>query len=330
MTILETFIKLRDDLKLWVTNNLKEKANITYVDNKVADIDFPVDSVNGKTGAVQLTAADVGALSEDTVIPSLEGVATEDYVDGAVEGLATEVYVDDIVVQKSQVQMITNETSEVLQILKIHKLTQEEYDQKLSDGTCDDNALYLTPDEEIDLSPYATIEQLNEKANVSHNHDDVYYTESEMDTMLLDKADVKHNHDDVYETKGAAETALDSAKSYADNAASSVKDDLLNGAGAAYDTLKELGDLINENTDAIEALEIVASGKANADHNHNDIYYTETEIDSKVSAINTSISNSLNEAKSYSNSNLNIAQTYTDSAVAQKTQVQIITWEDDD
>ena len=36
MTILETLIKLRDDLKLWVTNNLKTKANISYVDNAVA------------------------------------------------------------------------------------------------------------------------------------------------------------------------------------------------------------------------------------------------------------------------------------------------------
>lgn len=36
MTILETFIKLRDDLKLWATNNLKTKANISYVDESVA------------------------------------------------------------------------------------------------------------------------------------------------------------------------------------------------------------------------------------------------------------------------------------------------------
>lgn len=32
MTILETFIKLRDDIKTWVTNNLNQKANISYVD----------------------------------------------------------------------------------------------------------------------------------------------------------------------------------------------------------------------------------------------------------------------------------------------------------
>lgn len=67
------------------------------------------------------------------------------------------------------------------------------------------------------------------------------------------KADTNHNHDDVYETKGAA---------------AAVKDELLNGAGEAYDTLKELGELIDENIDAIEALEIVASAKP--DWNQND------------------------------------------------------------
>jgi hypothetical protein len=35
MTILETFIQLRDDIKLWVTNNLKTKANISYVDESL-------------------------------------------------------------------------------------------------------------------------------------------------------------------------------------------------------------------------------------------------------------------------------------------------------
>lgn len=46
--------------------------------------------------------------------------------------------------------------------------------------------------------------------------------------------------------------------------AAAVKNDLLNGAGSAYDTLKELGDLIDVNVDAIDALETVAASKANA------------------------------------------------------------------
>ena len=86
----------------------------------------------------------------------------------------------------------------------------------------------------------------------------------DVDELSNQKADVGHNHNEAYDTKGAADTALASAKTYADSAAAKVKDDLLNGAGAAYDTLKELGDLIDDNQDAIEALETVATGKADA------------------------------------------------------------------
>ena len=68
----------------------------------------------------------------------------------------------------------------------------------------------------------------------------------------------------AYDAAGTAQTkadaALASAKSYADG----IKNDLLNGAGTAYDTLKELGDLIDDNTDAIDALETVAASKADA------------------------------------------------------------------
>lgn len=67
---------------------------------------------------------------------------------------------------------------------------------------------------------------------------------------------------------GSASSALASAKTYADSVGASVKNDLLNGAGAAYDTLKELGDLIVDNADAIEALETIASGKADKNHTH--------------------------------------------------------------
>lgn len=60
---------------------------------------------------------------------------------------------------------------------------------------------------------------------------------------------------------------------YVNSSISTAKNDLLNGAGDAYDTLKELGDLINENQDALEALETIASSKS--DWNQND----ETAVD---------------------------------------------------
>ena len=105
------------------------------------------------------------------------------------------------------------------------------------------------------------------------------------DTVASGKADADHNHDEDYDALGAADTALASAKTYTDSAATKVKNDLLNGAGDAYDTLKELGDLIDVNVDAIEALETVAAGKADKVHTHDDRYYTETEVDAKIDAI---------------------------------------------
>ena len=101
------------------------------------------------------------------------------------------------------------------------------------------------------------------KAAATHDHNDVYYTESEIDSKLATKSNTDHKHDDLYDAKGAA---------------AQVKNDLLNGAGAAYDTLKELGDLIDTNVDAIEALNTVAAGKADKEHNHDDRYYTEAEV----------------------------------------------------
>lgn len=80
------------------------------------------------------------------------------------------------------------------------------------------------------------------------------------------------------ESKGAANTALASAKEYADSAANKVKNDLLNGAGGAYDTLKELGDLIEDNKDAIDALEDIAAGKADKTHGTHVTYSTTAPV----------------------------------------------------
>ena len=102
----------------------------------------------------------------------------------------------------------------------------------------------------VDLSGKADVGHTHEEyAAVDHKHDE-YLTEHQ---DISGKADVNHNHDDLYEVKGAAEA---------------VKNDLLNGAGEAYDTLKELGDLIANNKSTIEALETVATGKADKEHAH--------------------------------------------------------------
>ena len=45
--------------------------------------------------------------------------------------------------------------TESFSTLKIHKLTQEQYERELEAGRIDESAIYLTPDKEIDLSSYA-------------------------------------------------------------------------------------------------------------------------------------------------------------------------------
>lgn len=47
--------------------------------------------------------------------------------------------------------------TENLSTLKIHKLTKAQYERELEAGRLDPNAIYLTPDEEIDLDSYIFI-----------------------------------------------------------------------------------------------------------------------------------------------------------------------------
>ena len=82
----ETEIKNYDDLLKRVeqleNNGISDEAVAAAVEKYLAanPIEIPVASVNGQTGAVELTAADVGALPADTVIPDTTGLATETYV----------------------------------------------------------------------------------------------------------------------------------------------------------------------------------------------------------------------------------------------------------
>jgi hypothetical protein len=91
--------------------------------------------------------------------------------------------------------MITENVS----TLKIHKLTKAQYERELEAGRIDENALYLTPDEEVDMSLYATVEQLNGKADEEHSHaisevDELQSTLDEIENSISEKANTSHSH----------------------------------------------------------------------------------------------------------------------------------------
>ena len=202
--------------------------------------------------------------------------------------------------------------TENLSTLKIYKLTQEQYDKRLEEGNIEENALYLTPDEAVDLSGYATMEQLDEKADTSHVHNitDVNELQSTLNTLsqnISTKSDTEHTHEISDITN--LQTSLD-------------------GKVSASRTIN--GKVLSEDI-ILSATDIGADVSGSAD---TALGESKAYTDEKVATINSSISNSATETKSYADVGdtltLEASNTYTDNAVAQKSQVQIITWEEND
>lgn len=127
-------------------------------------------------------------------------------------------------------------------------------------------------------------EALGDKANKSHNHDDRYYTESEVDTKLGD-----------YYVKTTVDAKIDAKLGKSDNAVSSTKatqDGNGNVIASTYATKTELSSGL--------------SGKANASHTHDERYYTESEIDTKLNDKLSVSGNAVSATKATQDGNGNI------------------------
>ena len=108
----------------------------------------------------------------------------------------------------------------------------------------------------------------------AHNHDDLYYTETETDALLANKVDdsdarltdartpTAHAHDDLYYTE--AET-----------------DALLGGklGSTDIDTLAKINAILATETLIEDGDARLTDARTPTAHDHNDVYYTETETD---------------------------------------------------
>ena len=150
------------------------------------------------------------------------------------------------------------------------------------------------------------------------NHfNDLEYVDKPITDILSQKADRNEIPTALPAAGGNANTVggksaddiENAAKAYADAAAQEVKDDLTNHSAEAYDTLKELGELIDDNKDALEALNTVAIGKADKVHLHeiSDVNGLSAKFDGIEGKIPTSNSQLTNDSGYISTIDLNNA-----------------------
>ncbi len=190
------------------------------------------------------------------------------------------------------------------------KTSQLENDTDLQNGTEVDKKLSTKADNGHDHDGrYFTKEQVNSaiagKADTSHTHDDRYYTESEMDAKLNGKANASHTHD--YAGSSSAGGAANSANKLNKNAGSATQGVYFKDgvpvamtytlgksvpADAKFtdtDTWRGVQDnLTSTATDQSlsanqgKVLKGLVDGKAASSHTHDDRYYTESEMNTKL------------------------------------------------
>lgn len=106
--------------------------------------------------------------------------------------------------------------------------------------------------------------------NIATNLASIKTLQTSLATAQADITTLKEKIEDFTQID---DTAASTSKTYSSSkiaseitaAKTAVKNDLLGGAGAAYDTLKELADLIVANGDAIKALQELAAGHVKFD-----------------------------------------------------------------
>ena len=115
------------------------------------------------------------------------------------------------------------------------------------------------------------------ETNISTNTGDITSAKSAISSLQSSVSSMQSDISNL-QTAVALATEIDDAKTGTDTTWSSskitssitsakqeVKDDILGGAGTAYDTLKELADLITTNKSAIEALQSLSAGHVKFD-----------------------------------------------------------------
>ena len=152
--------------------------------------------------------------------------------------------------------------------------------------------------EAISVAMNTLEDAIDSKSDKSHNHNDVYYTETEMDNKLDAVNTSISNITSNYETKDNASAKLSEAKLYTDTQIAAIPTPDVSGQIEAHNEDTSAHEDIRTSIDNLSSeIDNKLNNKADSTHDHNDVYYTKA---------------------------------YVDDAVSHRTQVQIITWGADD
>ena len=197
----------------------------------------------------------------------------------------------------------------------------------ITDFTHDHDDRYYT-ESEIDTKVSSLETSISGKAPSSHTHTKDNITDfdhshaindiTNLQTSLNGKSDTGHSHDDKYYTK-----------SEINNKVSSIETSISGKASATHEHNKaDIKDFDHSHAiEDITSLQTSLNGKSDTGHAHDDKYYTENEIDSTVSAIQTSISNlsaSVDNLLKVDENTANTIKDIVDTVSANKTSIDAI------
>lgn len=233
MTILETLVQLRDDLKTWVTNNLValnskvDKLNNFSGDyndltNKPNVLDDNSDSLNvvDQSGNVILTVNESGLATTnvDAKTMTLNGQSLANVVNEVstlndlVGNTAVSTQIENAINKKPHFSGDYNDLTNKPDIL-------EDNSGNLTIADPSGNVI-LSVDENGLNTTALSVKGVNIQSTFSaigHDHDDTYYTETEIDQKLSGKSDVGHVHDDTYYTESEIDAKLSPINTHVGN-----------------------------------------------------------------------------------------------------------------
>lgn len=176
--------------------------------------------------------------------------------------------------------------TENLSTLKIHKLTQAQYDRELKAGRIDENALYLTPDEDIDLSPYATIDYVDSAISAIPTPD----VSGQINTHNTDA----NAHSDIRDSISANEAAISVLLNGSDPEIIDGVNDLINYVNEHGSEVTGIKADIKENADNIEQLNTLVGDTSVSEQISAAINPLSSEIANVSKAAQTSLDNHIN------------------------------------